>query len=80
LCLEVTLKAADDEGSDVDICVLTDIKKEFDASRYEKDLERKVSIHKFSNNEWETAIIKNPHLINSICNGIVLSGELEVIK
>jgi len=72
--------AYDDENSDIDICIITNIKKEFNAEKYEKTLHRKASLHFFSYKEWEKIKIKNPNLANNICNGIVLSGQFEVVK
>ena len=71
--------AIDYETSDIDICLISNINKEYRSEKYEKKLNRKVSIHKFSKASWEKAKKTNPHLINNICNGIVLSGELEVL-
>lgn len=71
--------AFDDKNSDIDICLISSIEKEFNAERYEKKLNRKVSIHKFSRESWKKIRKTNPNLINNICNGIVLSGELEVL-
>lgn len=71
--------AMDDAASDVDICLISNIEKEFSTEKYEKKLNRKVSIHKFKKYSWENSKKTNPNLINNICNGIVLSGELEVL-
>ena len=71
--------ATDDINSDIDLCLISNIEKEFSAEKYEKGLNRKVSIHKFSKALWEKAKKSNSNLINNICNGIVLSGELEVL-
>lgn len=71
--------AMDDKTSDMDICLISNIKKEFPTQKYEKKLNRKISIHKFDEESWEKAKKLNPDLINSICNGIVLSGEMEVL-
>ncbi|MFH1212074.1 MAG: ArsR family transcriptional regulator [Candidatus Woesearchaeota archaeon] len=71
--------AIDDLVSDIDICLITDINKEFPAEKYQKILNRKVSIHKFSKKSWEKSKKSNPHLVNNICNGITLSGEIEVL-
>jgi predicted nucleotidyltransferase len=67
--------ATDDETSDIDICLISNIKKDFLTEKYEKKLNRKVSLHKFTKDSWKET---NPDLIDNICNGIVLSGELEV--
>jgi predicted nucleotidyltransferase len=70
--------ATDSSGSDIDICVITSVEKEFDSEKYEKILNRKVSIHKFDKKKWKTMAEKNKELVNNICNGITLSGELEL--
>ncbi|OYT32339.1 hypothetical protein B6U93_02170 [Candidatus Woesearchaeota archaeon ex4484_78] len=71
--------ATDDITSDVDLCLISNIEKEVSTEKYEKVLNRKVSIHKFNKKSWEKTKKLNPNLVNSICNGIVLSGELEVL-
>ena len=71
--------AIDDATSDIDVCLISNIEKEFATEKHEKKLNRKVSIHKFNKTSWEKAKKSNPNLINNICNGIVLSGELEVL-
>ncbi len=65
--------------SDIDICVISNVEKGFSVEKYEKRLNRKVSIHKFSKMSWEKAKKANPNLVNNICNGLILSGELEVV-
>ena len=72
--------AMDDTTSDVDLCLISNIKKEFSTEKYEKKLNRKVSIHIFNNKSWEKTKKLNPNLINNICNGIILSGELEILQ
>ena len=71
--------ARDDTSSDIDICLISNVDKEFQINKYEKSLNRKISLHKFSKDSWGKAKKSNPNLINNICNGIVLSGELVVL-
>jgi len=71
--------AMDDKTSDIDICLISNVEKDFLTEKYEKKLNRKVSIHKFNKDSWDRAKKSNHNLINNICNGIVLSGELEVL-
>ena len=71
--------ATDDEQSDIDLCIISSIKKDLKFDSYEKILNRKISLHLFTKTEWKNTIAKNPSLINSICNGLVISGELEVL-
>src|SRR3989344_6023845 len=70
--------AMDDKTSDIDICLISNIKKEFLTEKYEKKLNRKISLHKFNKKSWQKIKKTNPHLGDNICNGIVLSGELEI--
>lgn len=71
--------ARDDNSSDIDICLISNVDKEFQTNKYEKSLNRKISLHKFSKDSWNKAKKSNSNLINNICNGIVLSGELVVL-
>ena len=72
-------KAIDDEKSDVDLCIISQVKSQLELENHEKIIGRNVSIHLFDKKKWNEAKKKNPNLINSICNGIVLSGQLEVL-
>ncbi|HLC33078.1 MAG TPA: nucleotidyltransferase domain-containing protein [Candidatus Nanoarchaeia archaeon] len=72
-------KGTDDEQSDIDICVITDIQREFNTKVYEKTLRRPVSIHQYSEKNWNRAKDKNKGLVNNIANGITLAGQLEVL-
>jgi len=72
-------QADDRKNSDIDLCIISNVKRELDLKKYEKKLKGNISLHIFNKKEWDNTKKKNPNLINSICNGIVLSGELEVI-
>ena len=72
--------ATDDSKSDIDLFVLTEIKKENDYSSFEGKLNRKITLHFFSKDKLSSAKNKNPELLNNIINGITLSGKLEVFK
>lgn len=72
-------RAENDENSDIDICVISDIKKNADLSDVEKKLSKKISVHHFTKKAWKEAKEKNPELVNNIANGITLSGQLEII-
>jgi predicted nucleotidyltransferase len=59
----------DVEGSDLDIFVLSKIKKELDVSKFEKQLKRKIHLLLIDNlNKLDRALLKK------IYNGIVLYG------
>jgi len=72
-------KAQDDEKSDIDLAILTPITKEMTFLDCEKIINRKISLHLYTPQLWETTKKKNPYLINNMCNGIILSGQLEVL-
>ena len=72
-------KAFDDEKSDVDLCIISEIKTLLELSSFKKIIKRDVSLHLFDKRKWIESKKKNPSLVNSICNGIVLSGQLEVL-
>ncbi len=72
-------KASDTLDSDIDICIISNIEKDLSLEKYEKILKKKVSLHLFNNKNFELAKNKNKELINNICNGIVLSGQLRVL-
>lgn len=65
--------------SDIDLFILTNIQKDFYTEKYKKILKHNVSLHKFTGKEFQMIKIKNQELVNNICNGITLSGKLEVI-
>ena len=65
--------------SDVDLFILTGSKKKINLSKFEKKIG--AEIHPFidSYDEFKSLKQKNKELINSIINGIVLSGFLKVL-
>ena len=72
-------KALDNEQSDIDIFVLSNINKEFNTLKYEEILKRKVSIHLHSKKNLEKLKRHSKEFVNNLCNGITLSGQLEVL-
>lgn len=72
-------RAENDENSDIDICIVSDIKKGVDISELEEREFRKISFHQFTKKMWKEAKEKNPELVNNIANGITLSGQLEIL-
>lgn len=72
--------AMDNHQSDVDIAIISNTKKDFDTKKYRKKIGRDISLHIFSKKEWENTIENHPRLVNNISNGIVVSGELEIVN
>jgi predicted nucleotidyltransferase len=66
-------KGEDTGKSDIDIAIVTDTEKMPDLQNYEKKLNREISIHLIGNLKKADA-----SFINSLANGIVLYGYLEV--
>lgn len=72
-------KGEDNNNSDIDIFILSEVKEEVDTEPYKKRLNRPIQLHIMNKKEFERAKIKNPELINSIINGSVLKGFIEVL-
>lgn len=67
-------RGEDTGESDIDIAVITNMSDIPESSKIEDKLKRKISIHLVKNVKEEDS-----HFINTLANGIVLSGYLEVI-
>ncbi len=63
-----------DKHSDIDLCVITSVKKDVDLTIFEKKLKAKIQLFVFSKQELK----KNKELTNNIINGKKLYGFLEV--
>lgn len=71
--------ATNTKESDIDLCIISNIKKEFKLEEYENILNRKISLYLFNEQEFKNMKNKNLELLNNIYNGIKLSGKLGVI-
>jgi len=67
-------KGEDVKESDIDIAIITGIKKYPPFEIYESSLKRKISLHLIKNTKNE-----GKDFINSLANGIVLYGYMEVV-
>ena len=72
-------RGEDVERSDIDIFVLTSVKKPLNLEKFNKQLKREIKLMMMKEEEFDNAKQKNPELINNITNGINLKGFLEVI-
>ncbi len=72
-------KGIDDNKSDLDLFVISNIKKKFNDKKYEKKLNRKINLFLHTKSQFNLLKKKSKELINSLTNGIVLSGQLEVL-
>ncbi len=66
----------DIETSDIDLCILSEIKKEPDLKEFEKYLNKGIQIFLFDKRGFQKLKDKNKELYNNIINGIVLRGRL----
>jgi len=72
-------KGEDNKNSDIDLFVLTEIKKDMDFKKYEKGIGKSIQLHIMNRKEFQKAKKDNPDLINSIINGSILHGFIEVL-
>ena len=72
-------KARDTKKSDIDICIISNIKKDLNLKPFQSVLDKPVNLHLFTKKEFDNLKEKSPELVNNIANGIVLEGELEII-
>ncbi|KHO48118.1 MAG: seg [archaeon GW2011_AR5] len=66
------------EGSDIDIAVITESKKDADISNFEKKFRQEIQLFRFSKEEFMKLRKENPSIYDGLRNGIVISGRLDV--
>ena len=71
-------KGEDIPNSDIDLMIITPIKKEIDCSKFERFLGRKIQLFLKSKEDIERMKNKNKELLNNIINGIVVEGFWEI--
>ena len=72
-------RGEDNRNSDVDVFVLSEVKKTPDLSNFEKKINRTIQMHIFNRKGFEAAKKTNKDLINNIINGTILHGFIEVL-
>jgi len=73
-------KGDDSEKSDIDIAVVSAIKKEINLAEFEKKLRHNLQLFILLPKDIESLKKSNPELLNNIANGIVLYGFLELFR
>ncbi|MCX6742586.1 MAG: nucleotidyltransferase domain-containing protein [Candidatus Pacearchaeota archaeon] len=73
-------KSENIKKSDIDLFIITSIKKELDLKEFEKKLCHEIQLFLHSNKEVEEMKQKKEPLLNSIINGVVLEGYWELLK
>lgn len=71
-------RGEDNKNSDVDMCIISEAKKEVDIKKYEKTINRKIQLHIFSSKEFKNLRIKNKELFKNIINGYKIYGLIEI--
>lgn len=73
-------KGEDIPKSDMDIAVITPIKKELSLEKFENKLKHSIQLFLYSQKEIYQMKTKNKELLNNILNGITVYGFWEVFK
>jgi len=73
-------KAENIPKSDIDILIITPLKKKIDLKKFEKILNHEIQLFLHSNEEIEKMKIQNKDLINNWINGIVVYGYWGLYK
>lgn len=73
-------KAEDIPKSDIDLLVVTPIRKELNLQKFEKYLGHKIHLFAHSKADIEKMKSKNKELLNSLANGIVIEGLWEMFR
>jgi|SRR3989344_4764533 len=73
-------RGEDTQQSDIDILIISPLKKEINLIKFEKILNRKIQLFIYPNSEIDKMKIKNKELLNNWINGLVLHGFWELFK
>ena len=73
-------KGEDIQKSDIDIAVISPIKKELSLEGFENKLKHNIQLFLFSKKDIDKMKTKNKELLNNIINGIVVNGFWEVFR
>jgi len=71
-------RGENNKNSDIDLCVITESKKEINLDKYEKILKRKIQLHIFNDKVFKNLRLKNKELFENIINGYKIHGFLEI--
>jgi len=73
-------KAENDTDSDIDLFVISNVKKQLNLEKFEKNLGKTIQIFVESPKDFINMQKNNKNLVNNILNGIILTGYIEVFK
>lgn len=72
-------KAENTKESDIDLFIISPIKRQIDVSNFQKKLGHEIQLFIHSKKEFEAMKKSDKELLNNVINGIVLEGFLEAI-
>jgi predicted nucleotidyltransferase len=70
--------ASNTPESDIDLAIVSSHKKQINLASFEKFLAHKIQLFVYSKDEILKMKKNQPELLNNLCNGRILNGELEV--
>ena len=73
-------KAENFSESDIDLIVISPLKKKLDFSKFEGKLGHKIQVFQHTKKSIEEMKIKNKELLNNFVNGYILYGYWELFK
>lgn len=73
-------KGEDNPNSDIDIAIITQLKKNIELTKFEKILKHKIQYFLFSKKNITNMKENNKELLNNIINGMVIHGFWEVFR
>ena len=73
-------KAENIPKSDIDLLIITPLKKRINLEKFEKRLNHEIQLFIHSSKEIDIMKTKNKELLNSFINGLVLEGYWEIYK
>ncbi len=66
--------------SDIDLFIITPVKKEINLIKFEKKLGHKIDLFTFSRKDIDKIKTENKELLNSILNGVILDGHWNLFR
>jgi predicted nucleotidyltransferase len=72
-------KAENHLKSDLDLFIISDVKKELNLERFEKKMGTEIQVFLNNKKDFQRMKLINKELINNVINGYVLTGYLEVL-
>ncbi len=72
-------KAENTKKSDIDLFIISDVKKKAELSSFEVKLDAEIQLFIHTKEEFQKLKKTNPELINNVLNGVKLEGYIEIV-